>query len=146
MLGMGLCVIGAAALAGATLWVSRMVSANKNVMMLVGSKMLVGSFVLFPFTLIFETWYLVWSLRFVTAFFYTLLAPGLLATLIWFYLVQRIGPVRASAFHFLNPCFGVLVAALILAEPLTFQDGLGVVIIMASILTVQISRNTEAQT
>ena len=146
MLGMGLCVIGAVALAGATLWVSRMVSANKNVMMLVGLQMLVGSFVLFPFTLIFETWYLDWSLRFVTAFFYTLLAPGLLATLIWFYLVQHIGPVRASAFHFLNPCFGVLVAALILAEPLTFQDGLGVVIIMVGILAVQISRNTEAQT
>jgi drug/metabolite transporter (DMT)-like permease len=40
----------------------------------------------------------------------------------------------------------VLVAALILLEPLTFQDGLGVVIIMAGILAVQISRNTEAQT
>ena len=93
-----------------------------------------------------DSWYFDWSLRFVTAFFYTLLAPGLLATLIWFYLVQRIGPVRASAFHFLNPCFGVLVAALILAEPLTFQDGLGVVIIMAGILAVQISRNTGAQT
>ena len=141
LFGMGLCVIGAAALAGATLWVSRMMSGNKNVMMLVGLQMLVGCVTLLPFTLFFETWTIEWSISFIIAFFYTVLAPGLLATLIWFFLVGRIGPVRASAFHFLNPFFGVLVAALILAEPLTLQDGIGVTIIMAGILAVQMSRN-----
>jgi len=52
----------------------------------------------------------------IVAFIYTTLVPGLLATLIWFLLVGRIGAVRASTFHFLNPFFGVLVAAVLLGE------------------------------
>ena len=70
LLGMGLCVIGAIALAGATLWVSRMMmSGNKNVMMLVGLQMFVGSFALFPFAFFFETWTIEWSIPFIIAFF-----------------------------------------------------------------------------
>jgi len=34
-----------------------------------------------------------------------------LATLTWFWLVRRIGGVRASTCHFLNPFFGVTIAA-----------------------------------
>ena len=45
------------------------------------------------------------------AFIYQLLIPGLSATLIWFALVGRIGAIKASAFHFLNPFFGVAIAA-----------------------------------
>ena len=102
--------------------------------------MFVGSFALFPFAFFFETWNIEWSIHFIIAFFYTVLAPGLSATLIWFFLVGRIGPVRAAAFHFLNPFFGILVAALILAEPMTLTDMIGVVIIMVGILAVHINR------
>ena len=139
-LGMTLCLIAVAALAGATLYVGRMMSLNKNVVMIVGLQMLVGSITLFPFSLIFETWNIEWSTSFVLAFLYTTLVPGLLGTLIWFFLVRRIGPVKAATFHFLNPFFGVLVAALILSEPLSMRDGIGVTIIMAGILLVQLSR------
>ena len=139
-LGMTLCLIGVAALAGATLYVGRMMSLNNNVVMIVGLQMLVGSITLFPFSLIFETWNIEWSTSFVLAFLYTTLVPGLLGTLIWFFLVRRIGPVKAATFHFLNPFFGVLVAALILSEPLSMRDGIGVTIIMAGILLVQLSR------
>ena len=144
-LGMTLCLIGVAALAGATLYVGRMMSLNKNVVMIVGLQMLVGSITLFPFSLIFETWNIEWSTSFVLAFLYTTLVPGLLGTIIWFLLVKRIGPVRAATFHFLNPFFGVLVAALILAEPLSVRDGIGVTIIMAGILLVQLNRKKIAK-
>ena len=144
-LGMTLCLIGVGALAGATLYVGRMMSLNKNVVMIVGLQMLVGSMTLFPFSLIFETWNIEWSTSFVLAFIYTTLVPGLFGTLIWFFLVRRIGPVRAATFHFLNPFFGVLVAALILSEPLTVRDGIGVTIIMAGILLVQLSRKKIAK-
>ena len=137
--------IGVAALAGATLYVGRMMSLNKNVVMIVGLQMLVGSITLFPFSLIFETWNIEWSTSFILAFIYTTLVPGLLGTLIWFFLVRRIGPVRAATFHFLNPFFGVLVAALILSEPLSLRDGIGVTIIMAGILLVQLSRKKIAK-
>ena len=144
-LGMTLCLIGVAALAAATLYVGRMMSSNKNVLMIVGLQMLVGSFTLFPFSLIFETWSIEWSTSFLLAFLYTTLVPGLLGTLIWFFLVRRIGPVKAATFHFLNPFFGVLVAAIILSEPLSLRDGIGVTIIMAGILLVQLSRKKIAK-
>lgn len=144
-LGMTLCLIGVAALAGATLYVGRVMSLNKNVVMIVGLQMLVGSITLFPFSLIFETWNIEWSTSFILAFLYTTLVPGLLGTIIWFLLVKRIGPVRAATFHFLNPFFGVLVAALILAEPLSVSDGIGVTIIMAGILLVQLNRKKIAK-
>ena len=144
-LGMTLCLIAVAALAGATLYVGRMMSLNKNVVMIVGLQMLVGSITLFPFSLIFETWNIEWSTSFVLAFLYTTLVPGLLGTLIWFFLVRRIGPVKAATFHFLNPFFGVLVAAFILSEPLSMSDGIGVTIIMAGILLVQLSRKKIAK-
>ena len=66
--------------------------------------------------------------------------PGLLGTWVWFRLVGRIGAVRAATFHFLNPFFGVAIAALLLGETLTLWDVLGVAIIAAGILAVQISR------
>ena len=143
-LGMTLCLIGVAALAAATLYVGRMMSSNKNVLMIVGLQMLIGSITLFPFSLIFETWSIEWSTSFLLAFLYTILFPGLLGTLIWFFLVRRIGPVKAATFHFLNPFFGVLVAAIILSEPLSLRDGIGVTIIMAGILLVQLSRKKIA--
>ena len=144
-LGMTLCLIAVAALAGATLYVGRMMNLNNNVVMIVGLQMLVGSITLFPFSLIFETWSIEWSTSFVLAFLYTTLVPGLFGTLIWFFLVRRIGPVKAATFHFLNPFFGVLVAALILSEPLSMRDGIGVTIIMAGILLVQLSRKKIAK-
>ena len=144
-LGIILCLIGVAALSSATLYVSRMMSINKNVFMIVGLQMLVGSIVLFPFSLIFETWNIEWSTNFILALIYTTLVPGLFGTFLWFLLVKRIGPVKASTFHFLNPFFGVMVASFILSEPLTMRDGIGVIIIMLGILLVQSSRKIIAK-
>jgi drug/metabolite transporter (DMT)-like permease len=68
----------------------------------------------------------------------------LAATWIWFKLVGRIGATRAATFHFLNPFFGVFIASLLLGEQLGPRDILGVAIIAAGILAVQISRQTKA--
>jgi drug/metabolite transporter (DMT)-like permease len=66
--------------------------------------------------------------------------PGLLATWIWFTLVNEIGAIRASVFHFLNPFFGVLVAAVVLGEAIGPNDMIGVAIVAAGILMVQLSK------
>jgi drug/metabolite transporter (DMT)-like permease len=76
----------------------------------------------------------------VLAFSYTTLVPGLAATLVWFALVNRIGAVRAATFHFLNPVFGVLIAALLLGERMTPRDLMGVGIVTLGILIVQRAR------
>lgn len=140
-LGVTLCLIGAAALAVATLTVRGASSAGSGgVLMIVGLQMLVGSIVLLPFALMFETWEVQWSWQLLAAFTYTVFAPGLLATWIWFLLVQRIGATRGATFHFLNPFFGVAIAAAILGERLGWVDILGVTIIAAGILAVQLAR------
>jgi len=137
--GMLLCVLGALALAVATQMV-RGAASGGNVLMIVGLQMLVGSVVLIGPALAFETYEVTWSGKLVAAFVYVTLVPGLAATWVWFILVRRIGAVRAATFHFLNPFFGVAVAAAVLGEELRLFDVVGVVIVMAGILAVQLSR------
>ncbi|MEM7438645.1 MAG: DMT family transporter [Pseudomonadota bacterium] len=137
--GLVLCVIGVLALTTATLSV-KTASAGGNLLMVVGLQMLVGSFALMPAAFILESQEIVWTPSLTAAFVYTVFAPGIIATIIWFKLVERIGATRASTFHFLNPFFGVAVAAAVLGETLTWTDVAGVLIIMAGILAVQLSR------
>ncbi|MBI1220862.1 MAG: EamA family transporter [Rhodobacteraceae bacterium] len=137
--GILLCGLGVLALAFATLTV-RGASSGGNLLMIVGLQMFVGSVLLGAVAAVTEVWVVQWSLRLVLAFLYTTLVPGLLATWVWFKLVNRIGAVRAATFHFLNPFFGVLVAALMLHEKVGPTDVLGVAIIAGGILAVQLSK------
>lgn len=137
--GLLLCGIGVIALSAATLLV-RGATSGGNFMMVVGLQMLVGCVALTFATLLFETPRITPSWPLALAFLYTCLVPGLLATVVWFWLVNRIGATRAATFHFLNPFFGVAIAWLLLGEPLGPQDILGVVVIALGILAVQVSR------
>ena len=137
--GLGLCVVGVVALTFATLAV-RGATSGGNFLMVVGLQMLVGSLVLGVVAVPLETFDVDWSWTLVAAFAYTTLVPGLAATLAWFWLVNRIGAVKAATFHFLNPFLGVAIAALILSETLSMQDLVGVAVIMLGILAVQLSR------
>ncbi|MAM26221.1 MAG: EamA family transporter [Rhodobacteraceae bacterium] len=143
MLGLLLCIIGVIALTLATLLVRGLTSGG-NFLMIVGLQMLVGFVTLALATLAFETPRVNISLPLILAFAYTVLVPGLLATVVWFWLVDRIGATRAATFHFLNPFFGVAIAALLLSESLGAQDVLGVTIIALGILAVQLSRQRRA--
>ena len=141
LFGIALCVVGAASLAAATLSM-RGVSSSGNFLMIVGLQMLVGSLTLWVPAMMLETPTIVWTNSFVYAFIYTTLVPGLLATLVWFILVDRIGAVRASTYHFLNPFFGVAIAAAILREGLSTLDILGVAIVAGGILAVQLAKRS----
>ncbi len=138
-LGVLFCGLGALALAFATLSV-RGASSGGNVMMIVGLQMLVGGAVLLVVALAVETPMIRPSWPLAIAFAYTTLVPGLLATWVWFMLVNRIGATRAATFHFLNPVFGVAIAALLLGERLGPWDIVGVAVVTAGILAVQLSR------
>ena len=108
--------------------------------MIVGLQMLIGSAALAVAGLTTETWEVRWSWTLIVAFLYTTLVPGLAATWVWFLLVNRIGTVRAATFHFLNPFLGVAIAAALLGEALGPLDVVGVAIITAGILAVQLSK------
>jgi drug/metabolite transporter (DMT)-like permease len=137
--GVGLCVIAVFALAFATLSV-RGAASGGNFLMVVGLQMIVGAAIVGPLGLMIETLAVDWSWTLVAAFAYTTLIPGLAATLVWFLLVERIGATRGATFHFLNPFFGVAIAAALLGEALRLWDLIGVLVIMGGILAVQLSR------
>ncbi len=137
--GTALCIVGAVALTVATLMM-RGASSGGNLMMIVGLQMFVGAAVLAVASALTETLRVNPTPELALAFAYTTLFPGLLATWIWFYLVQRIGAVKAATFHFLNPFFGVAVAAVLLGETLSTQDIIGVAVITVGILAVQRAR------
>ena len=139
LFGVALCCIGALALAFATLAVKG-ASTGGNVIMVVGLQMLIGSAVLWVPALLFETWEFNWTPAVIGAFAYTIFFPGLVATMLWFWLVGQIGAVRAATFHFLNPFFGVSIAALLLSEKIGLLDIVGVLIITFGILAVQLAK------
>lgn len=141
--GLILCGIGVVALTIATLSV-RGATSGGNFLMIVGLQMLVGCVTLALATALFETPRLTPSWPLVAAFTYTTLVPGLAATFVWFWLVNRIGATRAATFHFLNPFLGVAIAAMLLGETLGSLDLLGVAIIALGILAVQLSRQRRA--
>lgn len=139
--GVALCVGGVVALTVATLSIRGARGASGgSVMGVVGLQMLVGAAALAPVGLATETWDVTWSPRLLAAYAYTTAVPGLLATWVWFLLVGRIGATPAATFHFLNPFFGVLVAWALLGETLGPVDVLGVAVVAAGILVVQLSR------
>ncbi len=138
-MGVALCVIGVLALAIATLSV-RGASSGGNVIMVVGLQMMVGGACLLVAGLALEDPGFTPSWQLGVAFIYTTLMPGLAATIIWFLLVGRIGAVKAATYHFLNPFFGVAIAAVLLSEKMGMFDIVGVVIITFSILAVQLSK------
>ena len=140
LMGLALCVAGALALTVATLSV-RGASEGGNVMMVVGLQMIVGAVALGVASYFTEDIQVTMSASLIMAFVYTTLVPGLAATFVWFQLVNRIGAIKAATFHFLNPFFGVLIAAILLGEAISLLDFVGVGIITAGILAVQLSKS-----
>ncbi len=112
-LGVAMCLIAALALAGATLTL-RGVASGGNVLVVVGYQMGVGAVTLAALAALVEPWRLSFSPHWAAAMAYQILMPGIFATVLWFALVRRIGAVKAATFHFLNPFFGVVIAALLL--------------------------------
>ena len=140
-LGLIYCIIGALAMSIATLAV-RNTNSEGNLMVIVGYQMLVGGASLFIFSIVLETYTVVFNWTLLVAFIYTTLVPGLIATVVWFWLVNEIGAIKAATFHFLNPFFGVFIAASILGEALSVSDYLGVLIVTIGILLVQTSKES----
>ncbi|GAA3857821.1 DMT family transporter [Celeribacter arenosi] len=137
--GLLMCVVGTVALAVATLTV-RSLGAGKNVLMVVGLQSLIGAAALTIASPFVDTYVVNMTTELAVAMLYTTFVPGLMATWIWFKLVERIGTVKAAAFHFLNPFFGVAIAAVLLGEKIGVWDVVGVATIMAGILAVQLSK------
>lgn len=138
-IGIGMCLGGTIALSIATLTL-RSTDAGGNVLMVVGIQSLIGASALAVLSPVFDTYTVNISSKLIWALLYTTFVPGLMATWIWFKLVARLGTIKSAAFHFLNPFFGVAIAAVLLGEKITRWDIYGVLTIMLGILAVQLSK------
>jgi drug/metabolite transporter (DMT)-like permease len=144
--GLVLCLLAVVALTVATL-AARGAGGSRNMMMIVGLQMAVGALALIGPAAVMEWGRPVeWSAQLVLAFAYTVIAPGIAATWLWFLLVNRIGAVRAATFHFLSPIFGVAIAAALLGERFGVSDVIGALIVAAGILMVQLARIPAPET
>ena len=111
-------------------------------LLLIGYQLLIGATSLSVFSFMIESYTVDLNAKLFLAFTYSTLVAGLVAIVVWFWLVNEIGPIKAATFHFLNPFFGVSIAALILGESLSLSDYFGVVMVTIGILLVQTSRES----
>jgi drug/metabolite transporter (DMT)-like permease len=136
LMGLSLAALGVLALSIATLTIKRG-DFGTGLLMVVGCQMLVGGLGCVPIALLVEdvTAFEI-TPTVLLAFAYQVVFPGIVATLIWFMLIKRVSAAGASTFHFLNPIFGVAIAYVLLGEPVSAWDGIGVALVALGILIV----------
>lgn len=107
-------------------------------LVLTGGQLLVAGIVLAVPAALAERWTDVQvTAPFLLAQGYLIVGVSWVAILIWFWLLDHGDASRASAWFFLNPIVGLLLAALLLGEPLDGQDLLGAAGVAAGIYLVQ---------
>ena len=136
MLGITLCLMGLLATTFSTLIVTNININKNNILIIVGLQMLAGSIFLLPLSYFFEVWSISFNIPFLFTFLYIAAFPGIIGPVIWFYLQKEIGAVKYSSFHFLVPFFGIGISYFLLGETLTFNDMIGVVVIILGLYLV----------
>ncbi len=90
-----------------------------------------------PFAILFEgSPHVTWSSELVISFAYLVGVMSVGASLLWFWLLEQGEASRVTAFYFLAPVFGLLIASAF-GEPLTFRDLGGLIAIAIGISIVQ---------
>lgn len=75
-------------------------------------------------------WTLIWTQA------YTAIVMTFGALMLWFALIRQAGAGAASAFHFLNPGIAMLIAWIVLSEPIGVTDIVGLIPVAVGILLV----------
>jgi drug/metabolite transporter (DMT)-like permease len=73
---------------------------------------------------------LVWSAL------YLIFAISIGASLLWFWLLERGEASVVSAYYFLTPIFGLVLAAVLLGEPFGPRDGIGLIAVASGIALI----------
>jgi drug/metabolite transporter (DMT)-like permease len=133
--GLGIAMVGMVCLAlGTILYKRRGADADPLAMNAVQAG--AAAVVLLPVALVMEEpditfgWTLIWTQA------YTVLVMTFATLLLWFALIRKAGAGAASTFHFLNPGIAMLIAWVVLSEPIALSDVLGLIPVAAGILLV----------
>jgi len=83
------------------------------------------------------------DLPLITSFLYLVLVVSILASLLWFWLLEQGEASVVSGYYFLTPIYGLGLAALLLGEPFGPRDALGLVAVAAGIILINRSTTTR---
>ena len=100
--------------------------------MINGWQVLIGGFLLLPFTLYFESTSTHYDVRFWMSLSWLVIPVSIGAVQLWLYLLKE-DAVKASLWLFLCPVFGLAYASLLLDEPFTLYTAFGALLVLASL-------------
>ena len=110
---------------------------DQDVRMTTALQLFAAGIALLPFALAFEGMpHAHWGLPIALSFAYLVLVMSVGGSFLWFWLLEQGEASRVSAFYFLSPVFGLLIASLF-GEPLSVRDAGGLAAIVAGITLVQ---------
>jgi drug/metabolite transporter (DMT)-like permease len=96
-----------------------------------------ASIAVLPFAIVLDgTPHATWGPPLIISFVYVVLVMSVGASLLWFWLLEQGEASRVTAFYYLSPVFGLLIAAAF-GEPLTIRDLGGLAAIACGIAIVQ---------
>ncbi|MHC5308022.1 DMT family transporter [Bartonella sp. LJL80] len=143
ILPLALGLLGVLAFAFGTLYFKKYGVAYNPVAINAGQN-LFGGIILLPFSL---SWF--WdntlpyeNARFILTLSYLVLVISIIDFLIWLYLIRKIGPQKAMAFHLLNPIFGVGISYIVLGTTITTRMLLGALLIIIGLFFVLFNRTS----
>jgi probable blue pigment (indigoidine) exporter len=102
-----------------------------------GWQVLIGGFLLSPFTLYFANWQdTKWNAQFWYSASWLIVPVSVGALQLWFYLLRQ-DAVRASLWLFLCPIFGFTYAYILLDEPLSWHTLVGTMLVISGLYVAQ---------
>src|SRR3954470_956061 len=111
--------------------------ARPHVVALNGAQLFLAGAALLPVALLREgAPHIVWTAPLVWSLAYLVLTLSVGASMLWFWILHHGEASRVSAYFFLTPVFGLLLAALLLGEQLVPLDAVGLAVIAAGLSLV----------
>lgn len=108
-----------------------------DVRMTTALQLFAASIVLLPFAIVLEgAPHATWGVPIITAFVYLVVVMSVGGSLLWFWLLEKGEASRVTAYYFLSPVFGLLIASFF-GEPLSVRDLGGLAAIAVGIAIVQ---------
>jgi drug/metabolite transporter (DMT)-like permease len=124
-----LALTGVLAFVSSTILYKRM-EERPHPLVLNGGQLLCAGVALVPAALVLEgVPQVVWTAPVVWSLVYLVVVLSVGASMLWFWILQHGEASRVSAYYFLTPAFGLLLAAILLGEQLTPMDGASLAVI-----------------
>jgi drug/metabolite transporter (DMT)-like permease len=131
-----LCLLGVCGSVASTIVFKRFLVAL-DVRMTTALQLFAAALAVLPFAILGEgAPHAVWGAPLAGAFVYLVVVMSVGGSFLWFWLLEQGEASRVTAYYFLSPVFGLLIASFF-GEPLSLRDGGGLAAIAAGIAIVQ---------